>query len=182
MSSIDRIEGFVLKKKSLLGRDEMVALFTKEQGKIRAIAKGVRTFKSKRSAHLQTGNLIKATITSYHSINYIQSTHLISGFVRLRTNAHIDALYLLIATVDGLLPEDQQESQTYRIFTKAFINLSKPDINIRKVLTTSLNQLLCALGYADQEYSLSEVLAKIEEYTNKALPKSIMGHNKHGIM
>jgi DNA repair protein RecO (recombination protein O) len=175
MPHIDRIEGFVLKKKSLLGKDEMVTIFTKEYGKIRALAKGVKAFKSKRSAHLQTGNLIKATISSGHSIKYIQTTDLISGFMGLRTNTHIDALYLLIATVDGLLPEDQQEPRVYQIFTKAFVNLSKSDANVTKVVTTSVNQLLHALGYADQEYPLSEALSKIEEYTDKALPRPAIG-------
>lgn len=174
MFQADRIEGFVLKKKSLLSKDEMVVLFTKEYGKIRALAKGVKTFKSKRSAHLQTGNLIKATISSRHSIKYIQTTDLVSGFMGLRTNTHIDALYLLIATVEGLLPEDQQEPQVYRIFTKAFVNLSKPDANVTRILTTSLNQLLLTLGYADQEYCLSDALAKVEEHTNRALPKHVI--------
>lgn len=174
MPQIDRIEGFVLKKKSLLGKDEMVVLFTKEYGKIRAFAKGVKTFKSKRSAHLQTGNLIKATISSRHSIKYIQSTDLVSGFVGLRTNTHIDALYLLVATVDRLLPEDQQEALVYRIFMKALVNLSKAEANVTKVVTTSLNQLLHALGYADGEYSLQDALTKVEEYTNRALPRHVI--------
>ncbi|MDA1316407.1 MAG: DNA repair protein RecO [bacterium] len=171
----DHIEGFVLKKKSLLGKDQMVVLFTKEYGKIRALAKGVKTFKSKRSAHLQTGNLIKAILSSRHSVNYIQSTDLISGFIGLRTDTHTDALYLLIATLDGLLPEDQQETLVYRIFTKALVNLSKPGAQVASVLTDSLNKLLHAFGYSDEEYSLHEALQKIEEYTERALPKPAIG-------
>ena len=109
MQVIQKIEGFLLKKKNLLENDYLVILFTKEFGKVAGIAKGAKSFNSRRSAHLQTGNLVKARVRQSHDILYIQSTDLVSAFSQVRTQEKMDVVYQFFYIIDKMLPESQKE-------------------------------------------------------------------------
>ncbi len=165
-----KVEGFVLKKKTLLERDIFVTLFTKELGKMAVMAKGVRTFTSRRSAHVQTGNLIKASISHTNDRYFLQSTDLVSGFMNIRTPQLTDYMYTLLAVIDRLLPEGDPEVQIYEIMKRYTVRLSQGE-NPAEVLRTSLRKILVILGYADQEESLVELIEIAEENMGMKLPR-----------
>jgi len=173
MTKLHKIKAFVLKRTILLGKDSMVTLFAKDQGKTTVLVKGVRKFTSKRAAHLQTGNLIQAQIHETNGITYLQSSELISGFMSLRTSAYIDHLYLLLATVDGLIPEGQSENQVFILMKQFFAGLGNGR-EPQTVLRRTLQHILEILGYVDRQYSLSELMTIIEENMGKRLPKSML--------
>ncbi len=165
-----KVEGFVLKKKTLLERDIFVTLFTKEFGKLALMAKGVRTFTSRRSAHIQSGNLIKATLSHTNDRYFLQSTDLISGFMHLRTAALTDYMYTLLAIIDRLLPEGEPEEEIYEIMKRYVVRLAKGDAP-QEVLRSSLQRILIILGYVDQEESLTELIEIAEENMGMKLPR-----------
>lgn len=173
MYTLHTVEGFILKKKILLEKDTMVTLFTQEAGKVRALAKGIRKFTSRRAAHVQTGNLIRAHLSESHGILYLQSSALISGFLKLRTPQYFDHMYLYLAALDALLPENQQELELYRSTKQFFIRLNG-STNPLTILRDSLQNLIHLLGYADRIYSLDEIISIIEENTEKKLPRHVI--------
>src|SRR3989304_7106821 len=115
MSRAFKSEGIVLKKRSLPSQDIIVTIFSKEMGKIRVLAKGVKKISSKRLPHLQTGNIIGVVI--YHSIEkklYLQETALISGLSQIKKDSKkMSFLYFYFHLIDRLLPENQQEFEIY---------------------------------------------------------------------
>lgn len=174
MPGIQKVEGFVLKKRELLQEDISVTLFTKEHGKLSVIAKGAKTFKSRRGAHLQTGYLIKATIREHHDMYYISSTDLVSAFGDVRTQEKMDVLYLLFYILDRMLPERVAEAQIYQATLKFFIHLSKKDARESSILHDTLQRILFILGYTDEPLSLHELLDIIENNINEKLPRHVI--------
>ncbi len=174
MPGIQKVEGFILKKRELLEDDFSVTLFTKEKGKLSAIAKGARSFRSRRGAHLQTGYLIKATVREHHDTYYISSTDLVSAFGDVRTQEKMDALYLFFYILDRMLAERQPEMQIYNITLKFFIQLSKKDVTPSLILQHSLQSVLIILGYIDRPLGLHDLLDTIEENIDEKLPRHVI--------
>jgi len=174
MPTLKKLEGFILKKKILLDKDVYITVFTKEEGKLGIIAKGVRTFTSRRAAHLQSGNLINAQVSISHERVYLQTTDLISGFLQLRTEKYIDYIYMFLAVIDSLLPEGEQEIEIFTILKRFFIRLSKGQ-NPQEVIRSSLQDTLSILGYVHDKLSLVDLISTAEETIGYKLPR-------HGII
>lgn len=174
MPGIHKIEGFILKKRELLEDDISVTIFTKEQGKISVIAKGAKSFKSRRGAHLQTGYLLKATLRDHHDIYYVSSTDLISAFSEVRTQEKMDTVYLYFYILDRMLPERVPEEQIYKTTLRLFINLSKKSDPPSLFLQDALSQVLSVLGYIDKTQSLHEMLDTVEQNINEKLPRRVI--------
>ena len=174
MARVYKLQGFVLKKKILLEQDFSVTLFTEELGKITAIAKGARKITSRRISHLQTENLIKLQVYDFHDTFYIQSTELISGFLKVRTSEKQDIVYLYFYILDKMLPERQAEEVLYSYTKRLFIELSKDDANPKQILRDVLQKTLMNMGYVQEEQTLSELVAIVEQNIEEKLPSHVI--------
>ncbi|PIZ63582.1 DNA repair protein RecO [Candidatus Roizmanbacteria bacterium CG_4_10_14_0_2_um_filter_39_13] len=173
MNRLQKISGFVLKRRNLLEKDVIVTVFTKENGKMTLMVKGVRKITSKRAAHIQTGNLIRAQIRESKEMYYLQSSELISGFLSLRTEKYIDHIYLFLSIIDGLMPEAQEDEEVFERIQQFFIQLSKKTDH-QNVLKINIQKLLEILGYVDRNLSLSELILTAENHMEKRLPRHVL--------
>ena len=174
MPRIDKLQGFVLKKKILLEQDFLVTIFTQELGKITAIAKGARKITSRRISHLQTANLIKLHVSDFHDIFYIQSTELISGFIKVRTIEKQDIIYLYFYILDKMLPERQAEEVLYSYTKRLFIELSKDSQDPKEILHAILQKTLMNMGYIQHQKTFSELIALVEQNIEEKLPAHVI--------
>jgi DNA repair protein RecO (recombination protein O) len=175
MTKVIKTEALVLKKRSLLGRDLIVTLFTEEFGKINALGKGMKKITSRRLPHTETANLIKAVIDRRGDYFYLQSTDLLSGFTKIKKNEKkVNYLYFFFFILERMLPENQKEPRIYQLTRKFLIELSeKPEYSVDD-LTLSLNRLLEAFGYLNKEKSLEELRFAVEEIINEKLPSLLV--------
>lgn len=180
MRALYAVEAFVLRKKILLGHDVFVVLFTEEFGKVTAIAKGLRTGShgfSRRSAHVQTGNLIRAQLAKSPTSDryYLHSTSLISGFLSLRSEEFLSGLYFMLSAIDALIPEGQQESGVYQDLKRFFVRLAMREESPAHVTHHSFQQMLIQLGYASGNEDMAQLCALVEDATGVSM-------RPHGIM
>jgi len=173
MNRLQKIRGFVLKHRNLLEKDVIVTIFTKENGKMTLMVKGVRKITSKRAAHIQTGNFIRAQIRESKEMYYLQSSELISGFLSLRTEKYIDQIYLFLFIVDGLMPEGQQDIDVFKTVQRFFIQLSRHESSA-SVLKANLQKLLELQGYVDEKLPLSHLIQIAENHIEKVLPRHVI--------
>lgn len=164
-----KTEAMVLKKRELLGKDVSISLFTEEEGKISAIAKGIKKITSRRSPHLQTGNLIKVQLNKKKETFYLEESNLISGFTELKQDQNkVKVLYQYLFVIERLLPEHQKEQAAYNLTKSFLVNLSQNRSN--DILITYLNKLLKVLGYTKQTHSLFEIESIISDLINEKIP------------
>ncbi|MBI5127613.1 DNA repair protein RecO [Candidatus Roizmanbacteria bacterium] len=170
MGRTSKTEAFVLKKKSLLNKDSLIFLLTKEQGKTVVTAKGVKKITSRRSPHLETGNLIFAVFNKKNDRLYLQETKLISGFSELKeVQDKVSKLYKFFFVLEKLLPENQKEEVVYNLTKSFLVKLSKSASNY-DILTVYFNKLLRVLGYTKQSHDIIELEAIISDLINEKMP------------
>ncbi len=148
-----KVEGLVLKKKRGKGKDLFVYIFTKEQGKILVVAKGVKKITSRRLSHLDTGNLIRAVVSEKDSFFYLKETHLISGFSIIKEDYFkTQTFFKILKLLDKVLPEMQPESEVFNLTLRAISNLANNSFDFN-AFEKKLSQIL---GFPENE--LSEII------------------------
>lgn len=165
-----KTEAVVLKKKDLLNRDVLISLFTQDLGRLTVFAKGVKKITSRRSPHLQTGNLINVLVSHKNDHYYLQETELVSGFSELKKDENkVKALYLLLFVIEKLLPENQKEIKTYNLIKNFLIDLTK-STNPKLITVKYLTNIMIQLGYLDKEVDFVELRSLIEEIIGEKIP------------
>lgn len=142
-------DGFVLKKHSLLEMTQSVTLFTRQKGKMHHILKGGQKITSRRSAHLQTGNLIRIDASLHTGGSwYVNTTELISGFSILKESTdRVRVLYNLCMVLDRLLPLEQAEPTVYDMLVRALIHLNETQLHYDRVFFSFFADIYAELGY-----------------------------------
>lgn len=166
-----KAQAFVLKKRQLLESDLQATLYSRELGKIVVIAKGARSFKSRRAPHLQTGNLINVILFEKHNTFYIQQTDLVSAFSQIRNPKNMSYLYQFLYAVEGLTPQNENDESIFFVIKDFILSLHVKNNSHNTVLVKSLTSLLSKLGYIDESSEYSDVFDIIEETLGRPLPK-----------
>lgn len=170
MFSSFKTEAFVLKKKDLLNKDILISLFTKKEGKVIVIAKGVKKITSKRAPHLQTGNLINVQLNKKNNIIYLEESQLISAFSQIKNKSKkINILYQYFFVLDKLLPENQKELSVYNL-TKSFLFKIHQSISEDNFLISYLNKTLKVLGYIKKDYQKIDLEVIISDLIGEKFP------------
>ncbi|MDO8608999.1 MAG: DNA repair protein RecO [bacterium] len=166
-----KIEAFVLKKYSLLNKDIVITVFSREFGKLGIFAKGVKKINSRRLPHLQTGNLINVIISQKNSYSYLHETTLISGFSKIKEDgSKMQFAYYMLFVIERLLPENQKEDKLYTVLKQFFIDLSKDDEWTVKKFVHYLNLVLRLQGFINEDKFLTELNTTIEEIIHEKIP------------
>ena len=165
-----KTEAIVLRKKDLLNRDVLISFFTESLGRLTVFAKGVKKITSRRSPHLQTGNLINILVSHRNNHYYLQESQLISGFSELKKDEDkVKQLYSFLFVLDRLLPEQQKEIKVYNLTKNFLINVSKSS-KTEVIIVKYLTGIVILLGYLDKKVSQSELKSLIEEIINEKIP------------
>ncbi|MFA5136298.1 MAG: DNA repair protein RecO [Patescibacteria group bacterium] len=169
-----KTEAIVLKKKQILNKDMMIVFFTREEGKVFAVAKGVRNIVSKRLPSLMTGNLVYLHLSMYKDRYYLHEASIISLFSRIKKHAHLQKyLYLYLYLLDQMLSERQRELTIYNQLKKFLVELSKDDFSEKK-MTGYCRVLLDYFGYGNKPETMPDIIRKIEEIIGKKIPPFII--------
>src|SRR5258706_9060146 len=113
-SHVYTVEGIILKRKNVGEADRILTIFTKQQGKIRVIAKGVRKMISKRAPHIEVFNHLVLTIHKGKMLDMLTEVSTVSTFASIRADLkRIGAAYYLLEVIDGLLPEGQAHEEVF---------------------------------------------------------------------
>ena len=166
-----RVEAVVLKRRNTGEADRLITLFTKERGKIVAMAKGIRRLSSKRAPFLEVFS--RTTILLYKGQKYDTITEVspIAPYAALRKHLdRISAAYVLCESIDILLPEHQEHPDVYGQMIQALGSLEQADPS-REFLSSFLNSLLVSLGFltSSKDMQTSELIAYIEQLTERRM-------------
>lgn len=145
-----KTEAFVIGQKELGEKDKIITLFSKEQGKIRVFAKGIRSIKSRRVGNLQTGNKIKTNLTQKDDRYFLGEIELLKSYQEIKKSLVLNAGLLSICEiVNSLLPENEQNESVYQLLSETLSKLNnKRRVEIIVIFEVKLLQ---ALGYGIPE-------------------------------
>ena len=109
-------EALTLKKFPMGEADLLVTLYTREYGKVRAIARGARRSTSKLVGHLEPLTEVKLSLSHGRDLDYINQAQVLSGFASLKGNLGAITKGLYVAElVDGFGSEANPNQPLYRL-------------------------------------------------------------------
>jgi len=113
-------EALTLKKFPMGETDLLVTLYTRENGKVRAIARGARKSISKLVGHFEPLTQVKLSLARGRDLDYVTQAQVLSGFASLKENlgAITKGLYLA-ELVDGFGSEANPNQPLYRLIIDA---------------------------------------------------------------
>ncbi|QQR83080.1 DNA repair protein RecO [Candidatus Peregrinibacteria bacterium] len=106
--------GVILRKVNLNEGDRIVTLLTADRGKVHALAKGARQFKSKFCGKLEPFNHLAFTGFQGRELIYLNEVELLSTFCE-RTAEHGPLFYLAEVT-HKLMQDDEHVDGVYELF------------------------------------------------------------------
>jgi len=170
MKGFIKDEAVVLCKKSLLGQNILVDIFTMRNGLVRALGYNLKKITSRRAAHLDTGNLIKVEIKNKGDRHYLGETTLKTGMIDIKKDQGKSAsIYYFLFLLKNVCPEQVPEPEIFKIYKRFIVSLSK-STNPKGLAKIYANEVLKKLGYLKKDLENEEVDAFISALIGKKLP------------
>lgn len=139
MLNSSKVEGVVLARRNFSEADKIITLFTREQGKMKVVAKGIRRIKSRRAPHLELFNHVSLVLHRGKTFDVVTEAKTIS---KIKVDLKIAAyLFYLCEVFDKILPEHQPHEEIFLNFLKILKNLNE------KTVKNFMVQSLWSLGY-----------------------------------
>ena len=131
--------------------DRILTLYTRDRGRLGAIAKGVRRTKSKTGGRLEPFSLVRVSLYSGRGLYTVVGVETLRTFQGVRDELfRIEEGARLLSAVRHLFPEEEGHIQAFNLLARGVARLAEaPDAEAASsvILATRL-KLLALLGYA----------------------------------
>ena len=149
MPGLYKDEGVVLKTIKLGEADRIVTLFTRYNGKVRAVAKGVRKTKSRFGARLEPFTQVELLVYRGRNLDTITAAHIVSPFKGVREDyGRLTSAAALADLVEKVTPERERALPVYSLLLAGLEALAERPPGT--VVPAFLVKLLSISGYHPQ--------------------------------
>lgn len=139
----------VLKSVNYQDADKIFTLYSKEEGKISAIAKGVRKISSKRAGSLDTLNLV--SLTHFEGVNghkTITEVKNLASFRQLKQGREkVEVAYKIIGLFLKHVEEDSPDAKLFSTLERTLYLLDACEISFLAVISYFYINFMYSLGY-----------------------------------
>jgi DNA repair protein RecO (recombination protein O) len=163
-----RTPAVILKRMDLGEADRIVTFFSREVGKIRAVAKGVRRTTSRAAGHLEPFTLSDVMFAVGRELDVVSQADTLESFRGIREDLVLTTHAYYLAEVVDLLTEDRLENRgVFEALVDGLRDLSTANADARLVLVIFHLRLLEALGYRPELRECVACRATIEPDRNQ---------------
>lgn len=166
-----KTEGIILKRSNFGEADKILTIYTKNYGKIRAMAKGVRKMASRKAGALELFNHSALFLAKGKNLDIICEVQTVNAYRRWRKDLlAVGLAYYLCELVDKLTPDEQENQPVFELLRDylAKIGIFKPLALVRGFE----EKLLEELGFgvpADWRRSPGSLKSYIESIIEKEI-------------
>ncbi|MFA6184345.1 MAG: DNA repair protein RecO [Parcubacteria group bacterium] len=145
--------GIILNKKDIGETDRIYNVYTLEQGKISAIARGVRKSKSKLAGHLENYYLVDLTIMRNRGMGNISSSIVENNFKKIRNDFDsLEKVFKVAKAFNRLINDQEKDADIFFLFVDYLEALDKISDSLDEIQKNLITQgfvfkLLDCLGY-----------------------------------
>jgi len=148
-----KTQGLVIDKLDIGERDRLYSLLTKDFGKIKLIAKGIRRPEAKFAGHLDLLNLVSIIFVDSNN-NIITDALLEDGFWDVKKDFLKFNLTLnILAVINKIMPEQEINNEAVDFIFKYLDFIRKQNINTEKttkiIFIAFMSSILGKMGYLD---------------------------------
>lgn len=142
-----RTEGVVIKKKNFGEADRIFTIYTRDYGKVTALAKGVRRPRSRKAGHLELGNWCKVFIAKGKNLDLLTEVELKRAFgIAEFSQSKANKIYHLLELIDSLTPDHQKNLDVYILLVQ-FLKKCADSEDFNLVSSVFKIKLLTSLGF-----------------------------------
>ena len=118
--------GIVLKSRNIGEADKILTVYTKHQGKIRIVAKGVRKISSRKAGIIDSFSLLKMFLARGRSLDILAEAQSVERFPLWRKDLDkVSVVYYLGELVDKLTPDNQPDEGTFDLLLEFLYKIEK---------------------------------------------------------
>lgn len=168
------VEGIILKRRNVGEADRIITVFTKQYGKMRLLAKGIRRIISRRAGHLEVFSHVTLTLHKGRSLDLISEASAIrSGLLFDTDDVRLGFAYCMCELVDQLLADHQEHEDIFFLLRDSLNELlaSNSQEVYQKLLGRFVHEMLWKLGFLQSSRLLTteQMQPFIEEITERRL-------------
>lgn len=158
-----RTEAIVLRRSDFGEADRLLTLFSREYGKIRAIAKGARKPQSRKTGHVELFMRTRFLIAKGRNLDIVTQAEMVEGYNRLRDDL-VRTTYASYAVelLDRFTPDEDRNLHLYDLLSDMLRWLASSDNLLLAARYYELH-LLSLLGYRPQLFQCVSCGESIEE-------------------
>lgn len=169
-----QVNAIVLKRLNVGEADRILVVYSKELGKIRVIAKGVRKITSRRAAHLEVFSQVNMIIRDSKTLPYVGEVSSLYSFTTLHKSFRKIAIaYHLSEILDRILPEREKNEYIYNMFSSFLKALDRESANeiVRSNVRYFVHDMLSHLGYLKKtsHFTYSQLIGEVESVIERPL-------------
>ncbi|MDP6065572.1 MAG: DNA repair protein RecO [SAR202 cluster bacterium] len=157
-----KTQGVVLKQTPIGEADRVLSIFTRDLGKVRVVARGVRKPRSKLAGHLEPLSHVAISVSRGRSLDPIKEAETVRSFRGVRENLQLvsEAVYLA-ELVESFSAEDQSSPLVYRLLLGA-LDWLETNGDSRGLMRYFEVRLLGESGFGPELHSCVECRATLE--------------------
>lgn len=148
-----RTEAVILRHSDWGEADRLLWLYTRQKGKIRAIAKGVRKIRSRKAGHLEPFTRAILLLAHGRDLPIVTQAETMEAYIPLRENLiRLGYAAYVVETLDRFTYEEDENQPLYRLLTDTLTRLNAGSEPVLVVRYYEL-RLLDLLGYRPQLFN-----------------------------
>lgn len=169
---IYRTEGIIIRRTNFGEADRLLTIFTKDYGKIKVLAKGIRRITSRRGGNVELLNSTILVLREGRNLDTLEEATVKKSFSLIRKNLKkIAWAYHVCEIVDGLCPERQENREVFDLMTKTLSSLNEEETGLEEVIISFERSVLKDLGFwpRNKDIRKEEVESLLEQILEKKL-------------
>ncbi len=157
------VEAIVLRHLNWGEADRIVTLYTRQRGKIRAVAKGARKMRSRKAGHVQPFTRIKVQVAKARGPYIITQVDTLDAYLPLREDLNLtgNASYLVELLDRFTYAEEERNTALFRLLENSLRRLSRGD-DLWVVVRYYEMRLLDHLGFRPQLFHCASCESEIK--------------------
>lgn len=172
-----KTEGVIISRRNFGEADRILTIFTRDFGKITALAHGVRRPRSKKAGHVELANWCKIFIAKGKNLDLLTEVELkrpfgISDFTEIKANR----IYHILELVNTLTAENQKNQNLFHLLT-SFLSLIEKEEDFNLISTLFKIKMMSILGFFSsrsfRNYKSGAVIKTLEEESFHIVQKNL---------
>jgi len=166
------VEGIIIKRRNVGEADRVLTVFTKEKGKIAAIAKGVRKITSRRAGHIEVFSHVRLMIHKGKTWDIVTEAASLGRFEK-ESLSHVSAGYYLCELIDKMTPLEEENRYLFDLLLYSLAAVFEETSEEKRVniIHVFALELLWTLGFLPRSKELSFTL--INPFIEKIIERKI---------
>jgi DNA repair protein RecO (recombination protein O) len=120
-----KVEAVVLRHADWGEADRLLTLYTRERGKLRAIAKGARKMRSRKAGHLEPFTRVALMLAQGRDLWIVTQADTVAAYLPLRDDLLLTGLAsYVVELIDRFIYEEGQNSTLYRLLAETLERVS----------------------------------------------------------